>query len=146
MDHKRKILHFSLERVWQINALAPLMLLSEEIFILIQIVDEESSYLTVHNFTQILTFHWKIFYQHFCIHCREDCHFRSVKIPIYHCSCFYWQFQVFHIIHGISHLCITDILFFYSYMVVTQYYIKYIKYSTPRVRFVMQMVLHHLHP
>lgn len=75
----KKIWHFSQERVLQTNTLIPLMLLSEEMFILIQIVDEESSKLIVHIFTQIFTFHWKLFYQHFSIHCREGHNFLSVK-------------------------------------------------------------------
>lgn len=75
----KKIWHFSQERVLQKNTLIPLMLLSKEMFTLIQIVDEESSKLIVHNFTQIFTFHWKLFYQHVGIHCREGHNFLSVK-------------------------------------------------------------------
>lgn len=80
MNQKRKIWHFSQERVLQTNTLIALMLLLEEMFILIQIVDEESSKLIVHNFTQIFTFHWKLFYQHFSIYCREGHNFLSVKL------------------------------------------------------------------
>lgn len=126
MDHVRKIRHLSQGRVLPTNALIPLMLLSEEMFILLQTVDEESFKLIVHNFTQIFTFPWRIFYQHFCIHCTEGRHFLSVKVLIHHCSCFYWQFQVVFIIHDILCLYITDMLFFYSCKLVIQFYINWV--------------------